>query len=280
MGTQKSLLTSLGILKLLLLAIAAGLITINITTTWKRGYINLWGISVLLWIAGCYLIWKKRREINLESSTLPSLIGATLISLVFFDTICPINKFSYISPFVSALGLGLIASGFKGLKQYWQELLISFFPCGAYTTLLFLIDLPIMTAKFATFLLWYLGFQVHRQGVNIILSTGSIEVNKSCSGLDNLLQLWVISILFLVMFPTRGCRKFLIPVVASLLGFAINGMRVALMTVLVASSNQKTFDYWHQGDGSLIFSMLSVLLVGLFCMFILRVSDPGKQDFT
>ena len=266
--------------KFLLLGIAVGLIAIHLTITWKRGYADLWGMSVLFWVVVSSLIWNRRNALSLETGVLSSSLGTLLIAAVLVESTFPINKFPYVSPFISAVGLGLIASGFKGLKQYWQELLLLFFPSVAYVTLLFLIDLPILAAKFATFLLWYLGFRVYRQGVNISLPTGAVEVNQACSGLENILLLWVLTVLFLVMFPIDGSKKILVPIVASFLGFATNGFRVALMAILVASSNQKSFEYWHTGNGSLIFSTVSVLLFGLFCLLILRLDEPKKQNST
>lgn len=265
--------------KFWLIGIAASLITIHLTITWKREYSDLLGISILLW-AGVYsLLEKKRNTLNLETGVISSFLGTLLLALVLLETIFPINRFPYVSPFISALGLGLLASGFKGLKQYWQELLILLFPAVANLTLLFLIDISELTAKFANFALWYLGFEVSREGVNITLKTGAVEVNQGCSGLENILQLWVLAVLFLVMFPPTGRKKILVPVVASLVGFVVNGMRVALMAILVASSNQKAFVYWHVGEGSLIFSMISVLIFGLFCLLLLHLDRSQKQDF-
>ena len=264
--------------KFLLLGIAAGLIAIHLTITWQREYTDLWGMSVLFWFVVCSLVWKKRNTLSLETGVISSSLGTLIIAAVLIESTFPINKFPYVSPFISAVGLGLIASGFKGLKQYWQELLLLFFPGAAYVTLLFLMDLPALTAKFATFVLWYLGFKVYRQGVNINLPTGWVEVNQACSGLETILQLWVLAVLFLVMFPITGHKKILVPVVATFLGFVINAARVALMAILVASSNLKTFEYWHNGNGSLIFSMISVLIFGLFCLVLLRLDEPQKQD--
>ena len=262
--------------KLFLLGIATGLIAIHLTITWKRGYTDLWGMSLLFWVAVCFLIWKKRTNLNLETDVISSFLGALIIGTVLIESTFPINKFPYISPFISAIGLSLIASGFRGLKQYWRELLLLFFPSVAYVTLTFLIDISVLTAKFATFVLWYLGFEASRQGVNINFNTVGVEVNQSCSGLESILHLWVLAILFLVVFPTDGRKKILLPVVASLLGFVVNGVRVALMAILVVSSNQKAFEYWHTGDGAIIFSMISVLLFGLFCLFVLQIDEPVK----
>jgi exosortase/archaeosortase family protein len=41
------------------------------------------------------------------------------------------------------------------------------------------------------------------------------------------------------------------------------------MAILVAQQQMAAFDYWHEGDGSLVFSLIAVLLFGLFCWFLL-----------
>lgn len=276
-------LTSMKSLKnseFLLMGIASGLTAIHLTITWKRGHSDLWGMSLIFWVAVCYLIWKKRNSLNLETEALSSLLGTLIIAFILLESTFPINKFPYVSPFISAVGLGLIASGFKGLKQYWQELLLLLFPGTAYMTLLFLIDLPTLTAKFTTFLLWYLGFTASRSGVKIALNAGVVEVNPSCSGLESILQLWVIAVLFLAVFPTNWRNKILVPVMASFLGFTFNGLRVTLMAILVAFHHQKAFEYWHTGDGSLVFSIIYVLIFVLFCLFLIRLNELEKQDAT
>jgi len=87
-----------------------------------------------------------------------------------------------------------------------------------------------------------------------------------------------LAVLYLVMFPTDWTRKVLVPVVAVSLAFVVNGFRVALMAVLAASSNLEAFEYWHTGSGSAIFSMISVFLFGLFCLFLLRQEEPANRD--
>lgn len=264
--------------KFLLLGIATGLIAIHLTVTWRRGYTDLWGISLVFWVTVCYLIWKKRNNLNLASGSISSFLGTLIIAFVLLESIFYINKFPYISPFVSAIGLGLIASGFKGLKQYWQEIVLLFFPSAAYATLLFLVDLPTLTATFAHFVLWYLGFSASRHGVKITLSTGVVEVNPSCSGLESIFQLWVIAILFLAVFPTDWKQRILLPVVASLLGFVMNLVRVVLMTILIAFNNYKAFEYWHTGDGSLLISMIYIIVFVVFCLYLVRLKEGNKKQ--
>ncbi len=272
--------------KFWLLGVAAGLIAIHLTITWKSDNTDLWGLSILFLAAVCSLIWKKRNILNLETETISSFLGTLIIALVLFKSTSPIGKFPdvidnfhYVLPLISSVGLGLLASGFKGLKQYSQELIILFFLGVPQATIPSLIDISIFTAKFATAVLWYLGFEVSRQGVNVILPTGSVEVYSGCSGMVAILYLWGLAALFFVMFPTGWSKKILVPIVATLLAFMVNGGRVALMAVLAASSNKPAFDYWHTGDGSQIFAMTSVLTFGLFCFFLLQLNESKNDDY-
>ncbi len=275
---QFSLAKPLKNTKFWLLGIAVVLIAIHLNITWKSDNSNLWGISVIFLSTVCYLIWEKRNNFSLESGVISSFLGTLLIALILSKSTSFSENFPYVSPFISAVGLGLIASGFKGLKQYWQELLILFFLGVPKVTLLWLIDISPLTAKFAAFVLWYSGFEVSRQGLNITLPTGTVEVYPGCSGMEAIIHLCGLAVLFLVMVSTDWSKKIIVPGVAILIAFVVNGIRVALMAVLAAPSTQKAFEYWHKGDGSLIFSLISVSIFGLFCLFLLRQNEPSNQD--
>jgi cyanoexosortase A len=80
------------------------------------------------------------------------------------------------------------------------------------------------------------------------------------------------------MFPMDWGQKILVPVLAIFLAFVVNGVRVALMAALAASSKPEAFEYWHKGNGSLMFSLIAVLLFGLFCLFLIRQQEPVERD--
>ena len=266
--------------KFWLLGIATGLIAIHLTLTSRGNDASLLGTSALFWMAVSSIVWSKRDVLSLDSGFSSSFWGILLIVLVVFKSISVsgYEPFLRISPLISALGVALLASGFKGLKQYWRELLILCFLVPSPGTLAVLIDISTFTAQFANAVLWYLGFEVSRQGVFINLPTGSIEVYPGCSGIENMFHILGVAVLFLVMFPTARRTKILLPVVAMLVAFVINGVRVAVMTVLAASSNPQALNYWHKGDGSVIFSMISVLILGVYCLFLLRQSNSENHD--
>ncbi len=263
-----------------LLAIAAGLIAIHITLTWKSDNPSLLGTSLLFWIAISSLVWEKRDSLNLESGILPSFVGLSTIGIVLLKSasLTSFGGFLFLFPFIVALGIALLASGFRGLKQYKGELLTLSFLAAPKLLPSFLISkVTLLTAKLAGFILWYTGFEVIRSGVNIYLPTGSIEVANGCSGIQIIFQQLGLAIIFILMFPLNRQQKILVPIVAATLGFLVNGVRVALMGVIVAKDNQEAFVYWHHGDGSLIFSMIGVILFGLFCWFLLNLNETKNK---
>lgn len=263
-----------------LLGIATGLITVHLTLTSRANDASLLGTSALFWSAICSLLWSRRNALILDSGVFSSFCGTLLIVLVLLKSlsVSGYDQFLRISPLISVLGVALLASGFKGLKQYWRELLIFCFLAPSPGAISLLIDISTFTAQFTTAILWYLEFEVSRQGVYINLPTGGVEVYPGCSGIENMLHLLGLAVLFLVMFPTTWLEKILVPVVAVFVAYVVNGARVALMVVLAASSNPQALYYWHKGDGSLLFSLISVLILGLFCLFLLRQGNPENHD--
>jgi cyanoexosortase A len=241
----------------------------------KLGDIAHLGMSVLFCLAVASLLWEKRTQIKLKSKFLPTLLGFSLIAWILiksFSISTQHDPWLRISPFVMALGLSFIASGFRGLKQFQQEITILFFLGVPHILISSFIDISAFTAKTSALILWCLGFDVSVQGIYLNLPTASIKVYPGCSGIEAMLYLLGLAVICLVIFPLRRHHKIVVPIVAVILGFAINGLRIALLAALVASNQLESFDYWHEGDGSLIFGLISVLIFGLFYMFLIRQS--------
>jgi len=263
-----------------LLGLATALVAIHLTLTIRAGDAPRAGISILFYLAVVCLLWEKRHSFSLKIRVFPSLLGTLLITGVLIKSTFTVDDYLLrLLPFFSALGLSLIASSFKGIKLYGRELIILFF-LGVPSVLLSssLTDISPFTAKLAAFFLWASGFKVSLQGVYITLPAGSVVVSEPCSGMKTITYLLGLAVIFLVMFPTHWKNNIIVPIAAVVLGFVVNGFRVAFLTILSSSSNQKAFDYWHYGDGSAIVGMIAVLLLGLFCLFLLRQEESENED--
>lgn len=259
-----------------LLGVAAGLIAIHITLTIHRGSPDLQAISFFFWFATSSLVWQKRDRLNLTSGIFPTLLGLIIIGVVLLkSSTLATSNFLGVSPFISGVGLTLFASGFRGFRYYWQELLILFF-LGVPKVLLWpVIDISGLTARFATFILWYSGFDAYRLGFNIVMPGGAVNVNMGCSGFSGMFYLLGFAVLFLILFPLQKLQKKILVLTSSLaIAFVVNGVRVAVMAFFAHVQDQVALDYWHVGDGSLIFMMISVVLFGLLYWFLLNQEEP------
>lgn len=271
--------------KFCLFATVVGLSVLHVNLTWRVfDDIDRLIINVLYWGALLCLLWRKRDIVNLESGIFSSFFGILLIGLVFLKSISLFwfeSDFLKIVPLVGSLGLGMLASGIKGLKQYWRELMLMLLLCLPESSLPQIIEelfkVTILTAKFAVFVLWYLGFEVSGQGANVILRNGSVFVAAPCTGISTALLLLQLSILFILTFPTNWLKKIIVSIGAVLIAFVSGGLRVALMAVVV--SDQEAFHYWHGSEGNQIFSTISILIFGLLCRFLLQsLASPDYRE--
>lgn len=253
--------------KFLLLGIAASLVTLHLNLSQQFGRSDFLSHSILFWVTALFLVWQKRDKLHLESNAISSVVGLVLLVLVLYKSLHLFQDdfFLRISPLISLLGWGLLASGIRGLKQYWRAFFVLVFLAIPWE-FIYIFNVSLITAKFSAFILWILGFEVTRQGVWVILPTGSVEVYNGCSGLRIILQLLGLSWIVLAIASTSPKQKIYLPMAAILLGFTVNGIRVALMAVLVALSDSRGFTYWHVGQGSLLFSAVAVLIFGTICM--------------
>ncbi|MBW4645687.1 MAG: cyanoexosortase A [Goleter apudmare HA4340-LM2] len=264
-----------------LLAIGVSLITINLALIWREDQPDLFNISCLFWAAISFVIWERRHKLNLESDIFSSVLGLLLVAFVFLRSAFPahLGGIFYLLPVISALGLALLASSIQRLQQYKRELISLFLLCTANLLRPRIFDISIFTAKFSAFILWYTGSEVTRSGVEITLPTGVIKVYEGCSGIAQIFDLLVLALLFMLMFPRKWQQKILVPIVAVIIGFIVNAVRVSLMALLVRQDNLDTFEYWHSGNGSLIFSLVAALIFGCFCWFLLR-SEAESHNIT
>lgn len=261
-----------------LLSIAAGLQAICITWVWRSHDTGHLGMSLLFLFVTSSLLWDKRHKLHFKSDVFSTTVGLLLIGFVLWESATlNVEATVRLLSFTSALGVALLASGFKGLKQYQEELTLMFLlgiP-SLIADLLYkfsIFDLAPISAKFASFLLWYSGFEVVLDGINIYLPTGSIKVVQSCSGFDTINYIFGIAVILLIMFPIARSKQLWVLIVAITLGFVINAIRIAMLAVM-EGTNQAAFDSWHGGQASYTFGLIGIVIFGLFYTFLLKQEE-------
>ncbi len=257
-------------------ALLSCLIGINTTLVWRLSQNNdEIAIQTLSWLVVGLLVWRKRREIKFVTSPAAIITGTLCLSWVFLKS-ATVNRYEdmlfILTPVLSLIAVILIASGFRGLRLFWGELLLTGtlgvpipFVSEAIERV---IPINMLTAKFANMVLWYGGLPVQQEGIFIAVKGGtSVMVARGCAGLAPIFLLLRLTLMFVLVFPEMWrTLKVLLPV-ATLIAFMSNSVRVALL-VLVAS-NQTAFDYWHDGEGSQWFAVVMVLIFLCFCNWLL-----------
>ena len=268
--------------KFWLLGIAVSLLVIYLNLIWKIGSDGWLNNNLIFWLFISCMLWDKRNSFQLESGIISTIIGTLLIALGLVKSTHITGPGPVLNalPLIYALGLAMLASGFKGLKQYWQELLLFFIWSVPKIWLIKPIDesfqVSELTAKYVSFVLWYLGFNVDRQGIMVNLPTGGITITSECAGILMMFWLLQIAIIFLMIFPTDLFKKIFIPILAILIGFAVNVFRLTILAFVV--SNQEAFHYWHSGDGAGIFRIICILAFGLLCWLTIQQEEQESVE--
>jgi cyanoexosortase A len=269
-----------------LLAIASAIAALHLALVNRADNSELFATSLLLWFAAGSLLWDRQQTLSLQSAPASSLVGIIILAFAMLRVLASPSSVAsvWVLPLLGTIAIGLLASGFRGLRQYWRELII--FGLLALYPLMELVlqalDMAVATAKAANFILGYFGVAVQRDKdvflyvlKNGLQVSSRVQVYGACSGIHNTLQMLLISVLFLLLFPIRShLQKFVCIATAVTIGFVVNAFRVALMVILNDMGNKQAFDYWHEGTGSLIFSAIAVLLFGAFCWFFYLRKPP------
>lgn len=261
--------------KFWLLGLAGCLVAIHFTLTDRINAPNFLGLSILVWFAVGSLINRKRQSLKLQSDIFSTLLGGILILIILMRmSSATLNPGLSFIPILGGFGLALLASGFQGISQYWRELSIlgllaipKELGLGIFNISHFL---SLLITKILGFIFWYLGFQVAIQGNQLFFASGGIVISDACTGVNNLVYLVQVSIIFLLLFPLSKRKNIiLVPFVALILAFLMNLVRLSLLAVL-APTNLEAFEYWHEGTGSLAFTLTVVIIFGFYYLFLLQ----------
>ncbi len=267
-----------------LLATWVSLIAINVTLVARLAdSIDETAIQFLTWAVAILLVLRDRHKLKFDSSPSAIAVGGLLILWVLVKSLLTRRVYDVLfilTPFMATLGVALVASGWRGLKDYWQPLLLSA-TLGIPVTFLFsaierFVPVNGFTAQFANAVLWYGGAQVRQEGITILSQFGTVEVARGCAGLPPILMLLRITLMFVLVFPTTRWQRWIMFPSAMAIAFVVNSVRVAVLVIIVAQ--EEAFKYWHAGDGSQIFSIISVSILLALCNWLTKDNDEDNDD--
>lgn len=256
-----------------LLGLATCLFSIYFMLLWRAGALAHLGVSGLFLLAAITLVWENHPNYHYRHERWASLLALLLIAGMLWQGLyvtlhqhLPLRLF----PFISALAVALLASGFRGLRQYRRELAIMFF-LGLPSLLLRWIDISELTARMAAQLLRWNGFQISQTGVSLSLPVGTTIVHSGCSGLESIAYLLGIAAICLTLYPVNRIKQITALLAAGMIGFGVNSLRVAVMATLAAPQDQEALLSWTEGDGAIVCGTIAVSLFGIFYWLLYRI---------
>ncbi len=241
----------------------------------KQAYLMM---SLLLWASVALLLWDRRQSFRKNQDKGSFFCGCILVTaLLVLCVVHPGEKILGFFPLFAFLGWFLIFVGVAQSRRYLKEFIVllvfglpKLVPDTAF-------GLAPLTAKFSTFVLWYLGYPVSLHGIHIQIPKGGVEVVPACSGINLITHMLSISILFLCVFPPQRFNGFFFSVAAVLLGFLMNGARVSILAVLSPPQFSEQFHYWHSASGASLFVLLTLVIYGVLYFGLQKPPHQSRQ---
>ena len=216
-----------------------------------------------------------------------ALILALLLAAAGYWLLDPV-VFTRILPLLLLLTLWFIQAG-RGLPgRYWKPLLILGLLAIPDRALITPLAYPVLqlfgwdamtypTAVVSTWLTSLSGLPARLEGLDIITRYATVTIWEGCDAVRNMDFLLRLSIILMLTVPVKPGRRVVTAMVAVLLGFFINTLRITLLVFLTDYGNMTAFDYWHEGDGSKIFNLLAIMLFAVFAYFqVEQTTSPPK----
>ena len=260
-------------------ALIVGLAALTLAIIDKGFPENLFSLGLLMWLTLFSVLWDRKEDLTFRSNLFSTAFGGVLLALILLRNFSGDNDFSLrLLPLVGTFSVAVMASGIGNIPSYWRELLVSglLIYAKVMSIVLQAINLPIITAKFGHAFLVMIGFQTYREGVFITLPKGRVEVLGACSGEESVILMVCVAFLFFFLVPISHMQKAISLVIAAIIGFLVNVVRITMLTIFVNANDREGFDYWHGEDGSLLFAIVSVCVFGLFC-WLAYVRDSADQ---
>ncbi|HAN46491.1 MAG TPA: hypothetical protein DCQ32_08070 [Cyanobacteria bacterium UBA8156] len=262
--------------KLFWLGVFGGLLTVCLGQ-WRPTREALFNVETLVFVAAAvYVGWRDRQRLQWQGDLLGTGLGLGLLGWVLGRGywarlyLSADDTLAGTMPAVAALAWYLLASGSRGLGQHWRGLLclgLAALPLqplfGAFALIRGYVTL--VDAQFAHYLLWYLGFDAVRQGSEVILPGGAIDIYEDCSSFAAVYLLLRLTLVLMLLFPLPRRWQGALALAAIALGVFFNGVRMMLLALLLANGQDEAFRFWHGpgAPGNQIFSTMTIVAFGL-----------------
>lgn len=228
-------------------------------------YNEYYSHGFLVPILSGYIAWNMRKElISIEKN--PSQFGLALFAVGIIiqgiSVLRTIRFLSGISLLVTLAGVIIYLYGWGFMKKIRFPFL--FLVLMIPLPFIYLITSPaqIISVLATINLANFIGIPAVRDGLFITIPAGAFEVGVECSGINSLISLFMIGIIFAYVLEGSNLMKATILISTIPLALAGNILRITSILVVAGKYGQEAaINYFHDFSSLLLFS---VALIGLF----------------
>ncbi len=230
-------------------------------------YNEYYSHGFLVPIISGYIVWKMRKEL-ISIDKKPSQYGLVLFGMGIIiqgiSVLWTIRFLSGISLLLTLAGAIIYLNGWEFMKKirFPYIFLVLMIPIP----FIYLITSPaqMISVLATTNLANLVGIPVARDGLIITIPNGAFEVGVECSGINSLISLFMIGIIFAYVLEGNYLMKTTIIISTIPLALAGNILRITSILFVAGKYGQEAaINYFHDFSSLLLFS---VALIGLFCV--------------
>jgi exosortase len=186
--------------------------------------------------------------------------------------------------YLAGLAMAYSKLGLRAMARHWFPFLFFAFAVPPPVELITTLTLPLkhLVSYVSTEGLYSIGFQVQSQGVTIYVAQYQLLVEDACSGMNSLIGLSAISLLY-VYLKQRSSWRYSLLLTAFVIPIAIvaNIVRIIILILLTYFfGDQVAQSYLHAAAGLVLFGMALLLVFALdeFLSFLItRVKTRGRS---
>ncbi|HXX70298.1 MAG TPA: exosortase/archaeosortase family protein [Polyangiaceae bacterium] len=263
---------------------ALALAALQTVRAWRLGTPDHAVTLTVAWAVVLALVWRRPPPESAHGDRRPDPLArgigvATALGIGAAAVLTPTYRMADRAlPAVVGAALALAAYGWRGIAVYRREILLLALPLinPMPRALRETLAPTTWTAWSAAELQRAVGHEMTASGNVVHTAAGStLEVAPYCAGVMSMSELWVLALILMALFPTTAWQRLALFGSATILGFACNAVRIAVLAGALARG-EPAYDYWHAGAGSTFFSLGATALAGALWWRMLRPS-PGPS---
>jgi EpsI family protein len=279
--TRSQSAISVAVLAVIAMTVAYGPVLIDLVREWSINPLYSYGFAVPF-ISGYIVVTRWRIAQNAigapDYSWGPSLVIVAGVMFVIGE-VGTAERLQQISFIVMIAGVVTLLFGRGALRHLWFAIVYLLLMSPIWTDLIGWLQVPsqIESGRIAVFLLHAMDIPAVQEGTLIYLPRIVLEVLRECSGVNQLVSIFALTVPAAYLWITDWFRRVLFVAVSLGIAYLSNGARIGLVGLLAQKGIEKTSPSLHLLQGLLIAAVGYGLISAVFALLV-RSNRPAKQD--